>query len=50
MDSLLFGVPSLDMRTLLAVGVTLFVAAPLACVAPARRAARTDPILALKQL
>ena len=50
MDSLLYGVPGLDLPTLGVVGVTLLVAATLACLLPARRAARTNPILALKEL
>jgi len=48
MGKLLFGVRSWDVATLLAVAVVLGVAALLASYVPARRAAKVDPIVALR--
>lgn len=48
MRSLLFGVSSWDIPTLLAVAVGLGAASLLASYIPARRAARVDPIVALR--
>lgn len=45
---LLYGVPPFDPATLLAVGVLFTVVALTACLLPARRAARVDPIAALR--
>jgi putative ABC transport system permease protein len=46
--SLLSGTSPTDPSTYLAVGVILFTAALLACYLPARRAARVDPVVALR--
>jgi putative ABC transport system permease protein len=46
--NLLYGVGSMDSIALSAVAVTLFAAASLACYIPARRAARVDPMVALR--
>lgn len=48
LDTLVFGVSSHDLATFLGVAVLLFFAALVACYAPAQRAARTDPIVALR--
>lgn len=47
--SLLFGVAALDPLTYLSVAVVLITAAALATYVPARRAARIDPMLALRE-
>ncbi len=49
MSSLLFGVSSTDPLTFAAVGVILVVIAMLASAVPARRAARVDPVVALRE-
>ena len=46
--SLLFEVPPTDVMTFFAVGVTLLVAAGVASLLPARRAASVDPNVALR--
>jgi putative ABC transport system permease protein len=48
MSSLLFGVAPTDLATFTAVVVVLIVVAFLACYVPARRAARVDPLVALR--
>jgi putative ABC transport system permease protein len=48
LSRILYGVSPLDPVTFTAVPVLLAIAAALACVAPARRAARIDPIRALR--
>ena len=47
--SQLYGVGALDPVVLGSVGAVLAAAAFLACLAPARRAARVDPVVALAQ-
>jgi putative ABC transport system permease protein len=49
MRSLLYGVPPRDPATLAAAATLLFAVTALACYLPARRAARVDPIEALRQ-
>lgn len=46
--NLLFGVPALDPRTYAATSLVLLTVAALACLIPARRAARLNPIEALR--
>jgi putative ABC transport system permease protein len=48
LSSLLYGVGAMDSIALGAVALTLFTAAFLACYVPARRAARVDPMEALR--
>jgi putative ABC transport system permease protein len=47
--SLLFGISSTDPLTFAGVALLLTVIALLACFIPARRAARTDPLIALRR-
>ncbi|HVY72237.1 MAG TPA: ABC transporter permease [Verrucomicrobiae bacterium] len=49
MTSLLFGISATDPGTFIASAVVLVLAALLPCWLPARRAARVDPIIALRQ-
>jgi ABC-type antimicrobial peptide transport system permease subunit len=48
MESLLYGVHSSDPAILAAIGIVLLFVAALACWLPARRAARVDPMRALR--
>jgi len=48
MAGLLYGVSIVDLRALLAVTALLLAVTLLACYVPARRAARTDPMVALR--
>ena len=48
MRTLLFGVTPTDALTFASVAVILFVVALLACYIPARRAAKLDPLIALR--
>jgi len=49
MRSTLYGVATIDVASLAAVGVTLFAVAVLASYLPARRSAKVDPMIALRQ-
>jgi len=48
MRSLLFGIHSWDLPTLVAVASAVAFSALLACYIPARRAAKVDPMVALR--
>ncbi|HEX6217080.1 MAG TPA: FtsX-like permease family protein, partial [Vicinamibacterales bacterium] len=49
MSSLLFGVSTTDIATFVVVAVGLTLVGIFACYLPARRAARVDPVVAIKQ-
>jgi ABC-type antimicrobial peptide transport system permease subunit len=46
--SIVYGVPERDPATFVAVAIALSVVALAACLIPARRAAKVDPIVALR--
>ncbi len=48
MSGLLFGVSSFDLATFAGMALALFAVTMLACYIPARRASRTDPLIALR--
>jgi putative ABC transport system permease protein len=48
MSSLLFGISATDVLTFLVVSLALIIVALVACLLPARRAAKTDPLVALR--
>jgi putative ABC transport system permease protein len=48
MQSTLFGVGAIDLRAFGAVSLLLLVAALVACLVPAWRASRVDPLVALR--
>ena len=48
LTTLLFGVQPVDVKTFLGVGTILIIVALLACVIPARKAAKVDPLVALR--
>lgn len=50
LSAILYGVGPFDLVTFIAVPLVLASAALIACIAPARRAARVDPLRALRQL
>jgi putative ABC transport system permease protein len=48
MTSLLFGVTATDVTTFALVALTLSLVALIACLIPARRATKVDPLIALR--
>ena len=48
MQSVLFGVPALHLATLLGTALLLGAVSLIACLIPARRAAKVDPMIALR--
>jgi ABC-type antimicrobial peptide transport system permease subunit len=48
LETLLFGVQARDLLTFVLAPTLLFAAGVLGCIAPARRAMRTDPATALR--
>jgi len=50
LSTLLYGVTSYDAVTFVVVPIVLVVVTIVACVVPARRAARVDPLIALRSV
>ena len=48
MQSVLFGVPTLHAATLLGTALVMSVVSLVACLIPARRATKVDPMIALR--
>jgi ABC-type antimicrobial peptide transport system permease subunit len=48
MQSVLFGVPTLPVATLLGTALVMSCVSLVACLIPARRATKVDPIVALR--
>jgi ABC-type antimicrobial peptide transport system permease subunit len=48
MQSVLFGVPALPVATLLGTALVMSIVSLIACLIPARRATKVDPIVALR--
>jgi len=48
LTTLLFGVQPIDVMTFLSVAAILMIVALLACIIPARKAAKVDPLVALR--
>jgi ABC-type lipoprotein release transport system permease subunit len=48
-QALLFGVEPVDLTTFAAVSIILTATATLACLIPARRAMRVDPVMAFRE-
>jgi ABC-type antimicrobial peptide transport system permease subunit len=48
MQSVLFGVPTLHVATLLGTALVMSVVSLVACLIPTRRATRVDPMIALR--
>jgi ABC-type antimicrobial peptide transport system permease subunit len=48
MQSVLFGVPTLPIATLLGTALVMSIVSLIACLIPARRASRVDPMVALR--
>ena len=48
-QTLLFGVDPIDAATFIAMSVVLTATATLACLIPARRAMRVDPVVAFRE-